>query len=391
MIRGLVAFAVVALCVTVVPDRARSQDVGVDSERILFGQSAALTGPVGQAGREIRLGILAAFREANLRGGVHGRRLELISLDDLYEPANAAENTQQLIGEHGVFALIGAVGTPTSRSAVPIAEEAGVPYIAPFTGASLLRVPDLRVVVNLRASYYQETEEIVAHLLEGLGIRRIAVLYQDDSFGLAGLAGAERGLARRGLTTVAQGSFIRNTTAVKAAMYEISRGDPEAVILVGPYRPIAKAVYWARKIDLKADFATISFGGGNALIAELGDLAEGVYVTQVVPYTESSEPIAASYRRALAALDPQAVPGFVSLEGYMAGRLAIEGLERCEGLITRRGFLQAILEGDPIDLDGFVLRFGEGDNQGSDRVVSTVIGADGRYRPVVGWQSEQHE
>lgn len=362
----------------------RAQDAGVSSDRILFGQSAALSGPAGELGREFRLGVLAAFREVNRRGGVHGRRLELVSLDDAYEPEAAIANTRRLIEEDRVFALIGAVGTPTSRSAAPIAAAAGVPYIAPFTGAGLLRSAELKNIVNLRASYDQETEEIVARLLGDLGIQRIGVLYQDDSFGRAGLVGAERGLHRRGLEPVALGTFVRNSTAVKTAVLDVRAGNPEAVILVGPYKPVATAIAWSRRIGFDPVFVTISFSGGNALARELGDMSEGVFVTQVVPFPTDSARIAVSYRRALTAHAPKAEPGFVSFEGYLAGRLTIMGLERCGDAVDRQRFLETVLHGDSISLDGFDLRFGEGDNQGSDRVFLTVIGEGGRYSPVSG-------
>ena len=365
---------------------ARAQDAGVSGDRILFGQSAAMTGPAGELGRELRLGILAAFRELNRRGGVHGRRLELVSLDDAYEPEAAIANTRKLIEEDQVFALIGAVGTPTSRSAAPIAAAAGVPYIAPFTGAGLLRSAELKNVVNLRASYDQETEEIVARLIGDLGIERIGVLYQDDSFGRAGLIGAERGLLRRGLKPVALGTFVRNSTAVKTALLDLRKGEPEAVILVGPYKPVATAIAWSRRLAFDPVFVTISFSGGNALARELGDMAEGVYVTQVVPFPTDAVRIARSYRNALAALAPKAEPGFVSFEGYLAGRLTIVGLQRCGEAVNRARFLDSVLRGSPISLDGFSLRFDEGDNQGSDRVFLTVIGKGGQYSPVAGLQ-----
>ena len=162
------------------PDEAETTP-GVSAERILFGQSAAFSGPAAELGRGMRLGIQAAFKEANDAGGVHGRRLELVTVDDGYEPEAAISNTRRLIEDEGVFALVGGVGTPTSRSAVPVAEEAGVPYIAPFTGAGFLRGEPH--VINLRASYAQETEEMVERLTRDLGIERIAVVIQNDSFG----------------------------------------------------------------------------------------------------------------------------------------------------------------------------------------------------------------
>ena len=361
---------------------------GVSDRQILFGQSAAFSGPAQDLGANIKLGILTAFQEANLRGGVHGRQLELVSLDDAYEPEAAVTNTLHLIEAEGVFALIGEVGTPTSRSVAPVAAESGIPYIAPFTGAAFLRDSQWSNIVNLRASYNQETEEMVARLTTDLGIHRIAVMYQDDSYGRAGYSGALRALERRNLAPVSVGLYPRNTTAVKAALLDLRRGNPEAVIMIGAYEPVAALIQWSRHTGLDPVFMAVSFVGSNALAEELGPEGAGVYVTQVVPFpTDSSLPVVAAYRRALSAYAPEAVPGFVSFEGYLAGRLAIAGLESCGPPVSRACFLESLRLAETIDIDGFELRYGEGDNQGSDAVFLTVIGPDGRYRPIDELQS----
>ena len=355
---------------------------GVSPTHVLFGQSAAFTGPARELGRNMRLGIEAAFHEVNSGGGVHGRRLELVSRDDAYEPEAAIANTFHLIHEHRVFALIGAVGTPTSRSATPVAAEAGVPYIAPFTGAEFLRDPKWGNILNLRASYYQETEEMVARLTGDLGVTRIAVLYQDDSFGRAGYRGVRLALDRRAMEPVSIGLYPRNTTAVKTALLDLQRGDPEAVIMIGAYQPVAALITWARHVGMDPTFLTVSFVGSNALAEELGSAGEGVYVTQVVPFpTDDSLPVVGAYLRALAAYDPEAVPGFVSFEGYLAGRLAVAGVAGCGAEVARECFLGSLRGRDVIDIDGFELRYGDDDNQGSDAVFLTRIGPDGRYRP----------
>ncbi len=363
-------------------DAGSAPAAGVSDERVLFGQSAAFSGPASELGLNMRLGIQAAFQEANAKGGVHGRRLELTTLDDAYEPEAAIANTKQLIEQENVFALIGAVGTPTSRSAVPVAVEANTPYLAPFTGAAFLRGEDLHnVVINLRASYNQETEEMVDRLTNDLGITRIALLYQDDSYGRAGYNGVQAALERRGMTLAAVGVYPRNTTAVKTALLDLREGQPEAVIMVGAYEPVAALVAWSRHLGFIPVFMTISFVGSNALAQELGPEGAGVFVTQVVPFpTDTSLPVVQAYHRALAAHDPDAVPGFVSFEGYLAGRLTILGLERCGTDLSRECFLNSLRSAD--EIDGFSLRYGNADNQGSDAVFLSVIGADGRYRSV---------
>ncbi len=361
---------------------AERADQGVFDDRVLFGQSAAFSGPAQDLGSNMRLGILAAFNEANEAGGVHGRRLELESLDDGYEADAAFSNTQELLYERKVFALIGAVGTPTSRSAFLSANSAGAPFLAPFTGAEFLRDPELDNILNLRASYYQETEEMVERLTEDLGFKRIAVFYQNDSFGQAGLAGTIQALQRRGLEPAGSGYYERNTGATTGAVFHIVDTDPEAVIMVGAYAPVAKAIQAVRE-QIDPVFMAISFVGSGPLAEALGADGAGIYVTQVVPSPDDdSIPVVAKYQAALTSHDPDATPSFVSLEGYLAGRLAIAGLQGCGRDLTHDCFLNAIRRGQTVDIEGFPLQYGPEDNQGSDAVFVTVLGENGEYRQV---------
>lgn len=357
-----------------------ASNMGVFDDRVVFGQSAAFSGEAEELGAGMRLGIEAAFSEANRAGGVHGRRLELVSLDDRYEPDIAHANTIELVEDESVFAMIGEVGTPTSFTAAPLARDAGVPFLAPFTGAAFLR-SGTGGVVNLRASYEQETELMVARLTEDLGFKRIAVLYQNDSYGEDGRAGVESALLRRGLFPVAQEYYLRNSRAVKAPVSFIVDNNPEAVIMIGAYAPVAAAIKETRK-SIDPIFMAVSFVGPYALARELGSSqSENVYVTQVVPVPSDSHlGVVESYRQALASHDPEAEPGFVSLEGYLAGRLAIAMLESCGPEPTRQCFADAPITAGAIDIDGFVLEFGPGDNQGSDAVFLTALGPDGAFR-----------
>lgn len=360
-------------------------EVGITDDTVLFGQSAAFSGRAQELGIGMELGIQAAFKEANDAGGVHGRQLKLVSRDDYYEPEAAIANTTRLIEDEGVFALIGAVGTPTSRSAVPVTESHGVPYIAPFTGAGLLRDDDLEYVINLRASYNQETKEMVTRLTEDFGMQRISIIYQDDSYGLAGYHGTLAALDDLGMEPASVGVYTRNTLAVKSGLLDVNRAVPQAIIVIGAYEPVAELILWARHLGITAVFMNISFVGSNALAEALGSEGKGVFVTQVVPFpipTEDSPPVVHSYVEALKAYDADAVPGFVSLEGYLAGRLAIAGLENCGRDLDRSCFLTGIRTARD-DLDGFDLLYAdEDDNQGSDAVFLTVIDADGNYRSI---------
>jgi branched-chain amino acid transport system substrate-binding protein len=362
---------------------AAQADPGVLGDRIVFGESAAFSGPAAALGLSMREGILAAFNETNKAGGVHGRKLTLISYDDGYEPDRAIANTNRLINDDKVFALIGEVGTPTSQAAQPIATEARVPFIGPFTGAGFLRNPALGNVVNVRASYDQETETWIERLTQDLDISRIAILYQNDGFGKAGLSGVVKAMDKRGLKLVAQGTYERNTVAVEDAVKAIGKGNPQAVVMVGAYKPCAAFIKQARASGLKARFVNISFVGTNALAKELGSDGNGVIVTQVVPFPEdTSIPLVAQYQKALRSDNPNAKFGFVSLEGYMVGQLVVQSLSKMNGPVTRDGLLATIEKVGSFNLGGVTLSYGPNDNQGMDRVFLTVIQSDGSIKPV---------
>ena len=369
------------LCLTLAGQGAAA--AAESGEPLRFGQSAALSGPASELGTGMRLGLLAAFEEVNRSGGVHGRRLSLISLDDAYEPEAAIANTWELIREHDVFALVGAVGTPTSRAVQPVTSEAGVPYIAPFTGAEFLRnAQEMANVVNVRASYFQETAEIVARLTAEAGARRIGILYQNDSYGRAGLEGVRMALEAHGLPLVAEADYARNTENIKVPLLDLRRYRPDAVVIIGAYRPAAAMIRWARKLGFDPYFVNISFVGSSALARELGSAGEGVFITQVVPFPKNPQvEVVAQYQQALAAVAPDAEPGFVSLEGYLAGRLVAEGVRMAGSPVTREGFLEALRAAAEIRLGGFDLSYGPTDNQGSDQVYLTVIDGRGRVVP----------
>jgi branched-chain amino acid transport system substrate-binding protein len=358
-------------------------DDGVTKDKILFGQVAVLNGPAGALGQGMREGILAAFEESNRAGGIQGRKLELKSVDDGYEPEKTIEATKKIIAEDHIFALVGSVGTPTSRAGQPIATEAKVPFIGPFTGAEFLRAPYNRYVVNIRSSYFQETEAWIEHLTKDLGITKIAILYQDDAFGLAGLDGVKMAMAKRNLALAASGTFKRNTVAIKAALLDIMKGEPQAVVTVGPYKPIAEFVKLARAQKLDAVFVAISFVGSDSLAEELGNQGAGVVISQVVPFPwDQALPVAVAYRAAIAAVNPNAKPGFVSLEGYLVGRLMVEALKRISGEPSREALLDAIAKA-PFDLGGVNLSFGPVKNQGSDQVYFTILQSDGSFKPIL--------
>jgi ABC-type branched-subunit amino acid transport system substrate-binding protein len=365
------------------PPHAWADEDGVSSDSILFGQAAALEGPSSALGQGMRQGILAAFAEINAKGGVHGRKLRLVSRDDGYDPDQSVVQTTKLIEEDKVFALIGAVGTPTTTATVPIAKARNVPFIGPFSGAAFLRAPDLHNVINIRASYAAEAEAWIKHLTEDLHIRNIAIFYQDDSFGRDGLAGVKLALEKRGMELTAEGTFERNTKTVRSALRTLKRAEPEAVVMVGTYGPCAEFIKLAHKAGFRPTFVNISFVGANALAKELGPEGEGVIVSQVVPFPwDRSVKLVAEYQAAEMALDPQMKPEFVSLEGYLSGRLVAAALEITGPNPTRAEMLRLINDVGKFDISGNIITFGAQMRDAPAKVFLTVIQPDGTFKAI---------
>ena len=356
---------------------------GVAADTVVFGQAAVLEGAAAALGQGMRAGINAAFEEINKKGGVNGRKLKLVSVDDGYEPDRSIAMTKKLIEEDKVFALIGAVGTPTAAAAQPLATAAKVPFIGAFTGAGFLRDSKLENVINVRSSYGAETEAWIKHLTEDLKIGKIAILYQDDAFGRTGLDGVKAAMKKRNMELVAEGTFERNTVAVKSALLALKRAEPEAVVMVCPYKPCAEFIKLARKVDFNPVFVNISFVGSGALAKELGPDGNGVVVSQVVPNPwDASLAVVADYQAAIKAADAKAEPDFVSLEGYLVGRLTIAALEKAGAEPTRDGLLKAIKDTAKFDIGGLTMTFGPEKNEGLDKVFMTVIQADGSFKSV---------
>ena len=356
---------------------------GGSADKIVFGQATALEGPASALGQGMKMGLEAAFAEINKAGGVKGRKLELKSIDDGYEPTKSIEAVKKLLEEDKVFAIAGAVGTPTAAATQPIATAAGAPFIGAFTGAEFLREPYKPLVMNIRASYFQETEAMVEHLTKDLGASKIAIMYQDDAFGQAGLAGVKKALEKRQMQLAGEGTFERNTVAVKAALLAIKKVEPQAVIMISPYKPAAEFIKLAKQIKLDATFVNISFVGSDALAKELGPVGAGVVITQVVPFPkDAATPVVGRYQASLKASAPDAQAGFVSLEGYLVGRAIIAVLEKVNGEPTRKALIEAVQKAGSFDLGGFKLAYSDSSNRGSDQVFLTVIQADGSFKAV---------
>ena len=347
--------------------------------RILLGQSAPLTGPAAQLGIQFQLGAKLAFDRANARGGVNGRMVELHSMDDGYEPARCQANTQALLNEE-VVALFGYIGTPTSLAALPLATAAKTPFIAPFTGAQALRDPFNRHVFHLRASYYDETARIV-NQVTGVGMKRVAVFHQNDSYGQAGLDGVTRALKAQQLEAVATATVERNSVDVAAAVEKILPHKPEAIVQVSAYKSCAAFVRAARKAGYAGQFYNVSFVGTQALADELGPDARGVVVSQVMPYPFA--PLTALTNEFLGAANSAATKvqaNYSSMEGFTAARVMLEGLRRAGAALTREGLIAAMESIQNFDLGGFFVDFGPRKRVGSSFVDLTILDSSGHVR-----------
>ncbi|MGZ5072448.1 MAG: ABC transporter substrate-binding protein, partial [Usitatibacter sp.] len=324
-----------------------------------------------------QLGATLYFNQVNARGGVNGRRVILKTLDDGYDPPRAAENTKKLINDDKVFALFGYVGTPTSAAALPIFTEARVPFVGPFTGAELLRNPVNPLIFNVRASYFDETEAIVQHLT-AMSVDRIAVFYQNDAYGQAGLAGVERALKKRNLQLIAKGTVERNTTDVQKAIESINKASPQAVVMISAYKSCAAFIKDMKKAGANPTFWNVSFVGSAALAKELGGEGRGVQISQVVPFPwDGSLPVVREYQRAIAEAKGQ--PGFGTLEGYLAAKVMVEGLRRAGKKLDRESFVRAMETIQDYDLGGFKVTYGPGNRSGSQFVDLTIISKDQKF------------
>jgi branched-chain amino acid transport system substrate-binding protein len=357
----------------------QARRLGITDHEILIGASLALTGHAGYLGSETLHGAMAYIEHVNAAGGIHGRKLKVIAYDDGYDPPRCVFNTQKLLTEDQVFALFCYVGTPTTVKILPLVAEAKIPLVGMFTGANALRSPLQPYVINVRASYYQETGAAVRHLVENLGLKRVGVFYQYDAYGFDGLRGTELALKAYGLVPVATGTYIRGTADVAEGLARIQAAQAEAVVMIGTYEPCARFIQSARAKGYAPIFHNVSFVGAEALIERLGRAADGVIITQVVPPPEQ-QPLGPElwgiqeYIELLGRYYPEDAPNFVSLEGYLNARVLVEGLQRAGRDLDREGFLRAIESIQELDLGvASPLSFSAQDHQGLERVYLTYV------------------
>ena len=361
--------AIAATCAIALPAQATD---GITATEVRIGMVNVQTGPAAGLGKGMRSGAEAVFRQVNAAGGVNGRKIELLIGDDGYEPNKAVDETLRMIEEKKVFSLFGYVGTPTANAVLPIVKEMDVPLVGAFTGAMSLRKPVTKQVFNVRASYDDEAEALVAHFLAN-GAKTVAVFYQDDGFGLAVLSGTERALQRRNMKVLAKGTFQRNTLAIQGGMAAMLEAKPDAVVMVGTYAPLATFIKEARAAGLKSQLATVSFVGTDNLVTQIGKDGDGVLISQVVPFPADDDfAITRECREAVKAHNGE-VLGFVNFEGCITAKVMVAALERAGKDPSREGLVAALRGMQSVDLGGMKVAFAADNHQASSAVFLTQI------------------
>ena len=373
------------LCATA----TRSQTPGVTDSEILIGSCSALEGPSHFLGTETVAGANAYFSLINDEGGIAGRKLKLIAYDDSYDPAKTQVCFDRLVSQK-VFALAFFVGTPTAVKYVPMAEANKIPLVGLFTGAQTLYTPMRHWVVNVRASYFDETREQMEGLRKTLGYKKIGVIYPDDAFGSAVLEGVKSALSSMGMEPVAVASYQRQTAQVGPAIDTVRAAAPEAVVIVGPSNTVAPILKQSHAKNWKPLFLTVPFVGTDELILEAASDAEGMVITQVVPpYYLTDLKTVALYRRTLLKYAPASRPNFVSLEGFVDAMVLVEGLKHAGKDVTREGLIRAIesLHGFDLGLGPQLkLEYSTHDHKGFTHIIPTVV-RGGRAVPFTDWST----
>lgn len=352
------------------------QAQGVTATQVLIGQSAPLSGINRELGVDIRDGALAYFRKVNEAGGVNGRKIEMVTIDDANVVKTAGDNTRKLIEENGVFALFGYASATLSRPALPFVEQHRVPFLAPFTGADPMRAFN-RYVYNVRASYADELEKVVDHFTP-LAVKRFAIVHYDDVVGKENFTAVDRALKKRGLAAVSVAAFKdRAKPDIEGGMKEVLKGQPDVVIFTTLYKATADSIKYLRAQGSGAFMVSNSFPGASQLQKELGKQAAGVVIATVVPpFGRMSVPVVGEYRAAFEKYMNRKDYSFTSLEAYISAKVLVEALRKAGPKLTRDGFMQALDGLSAYDAGGYSVAFSGSDHNGSGWVELTIIGKD---------------
>jgi len=314
-----------------------------DIKEIRLGASLPLSGINQNLGEEVVIGSNIYFNHINAKGGIDGKKIKFIHYDDKYEPEITLTNINKLIKKDKVFALFDFVGTPTVKKVLPLIKKSQIPFIAPYTGASFLRNPKIQNIVNLRSSYKEEIDALVGYLVKNKNLSKFSIFYQNDDYGKEGYKALLSALEVRNLKLQSEGTYKRNTLFIKQAIYDIEQNKPEAIILVGAYKPTARFIKKARKSSLKnVIFCPISFVNADALMSELDNDGKNIIFSQVVPSYSDDTKITREYKKLLNFYYPNHKPTFASFESYLAAKVVVKALEKLNGQINEKDFLYHI-------------------------------------------------
>jgi branched-chain amino acid transport system substrate-binding protein len=351
---------------------------GVTDSTITLGMSSPFSGPNAAYGMEMKEVINAYLQQINQNGGINGRKLELIALDDGYETERTVANTKKLINDNKVFALLGYYGSSPTTAAMEVFSASRVPLVGTISGADTLRTPVNRFMFHVRASYADETEAIITQL-ESLGIRKIAVFYQNDGFGKSGFDGATNALKKYNLKPVAAATIERNSLDVNAAVETIAKADPQAVVMVTLYKPTALFVKQMHKVGQHPQLITLSPVGADLLVKELGSEARGIGISQVMPYPwNKAMPVVKEYQRLLLQQTKRENYSYYGIEAYVTTKVLVDAIERVGRNLTREKLVSTLEAMSSLDLGGYSVNYSPLSHNGSKFVDLTVIGNNGR-------------
>jgi branched-chain amino acid transport system substrate-binding protein len=375
MNRTLLTTFLVAACTWTT--HVKAAEDGVTNTTILIGQTVGLTGTVAAPVKEMNEGANAYFAEVNKKGGVHGRKIEFITLDDKFDPALTVANAETLIKKERVFALFLGRGTPHTQAIVPLLTEHKVPLIAPSTGSAIFHEPPIRWIFNIRAKYQTEVEKGVEHFAT-VGIKKIGILHVDDAFGQDGLEGFNKAMAAHKLTPTNITKFPRVKPNYAETAAAVIKADPSALIIVSSSKNTIEVIKAIRAKGNQMQIMTLSNNSSRAFVDELGADGAGIIMSQitVAPHLVTTR---LGKEFSVAAKASGATVSYPAIEGYVNAKVLVEGLERAGRNLTRDGFIRALESMRSVDMGGILITYGENDHTGSEFVELTMIGKDGRF------------
>lgn len=368
---------IICLCTLLTFSVYSQAEEGVTDNNILIGQTVGLTGQIAGPVKEMNAGAAAYFNQVNKNGGINGRKIELRILDDKFDPATAASNAETLIKKDHVFALFQSRGTPHTQAILPILAANKVPLIAPSTGAAVFHSPVNRYIFNVRAKYQDEVKKAVEQF-STIGLKDIALMHVDDTFGGDGLAGFTASMDHFKLKPSLISKYDRAKPDVPKAIDEVIKSPAKALIIIGSATTVADVVRGLRAQGSTIQVMTLSNNASQSFIDSLGPVATGIMVSQIMPAPHLVSTMLGQEFKTIAK-DNGVAPSYAAMEGFVAAKLLVEGLKRAGKGLTRDGLIRALESMHKVDLGGITVTYSERDHSGSEFVDLTMIGRDGKF------------